>query len=45
MSSALSKPPSTYAVEYDGELGIAVQELKKDRQVVLPDASLLTRQY
>ena len=42
ISPALSKPSPAYSVEYDGELDIAVQELRKDRQVVLPNVSLLT---
>lgn len=42
---AFSEPVSTYSVEYDDEVDIAAQELRKDRQLVLPDISLLTSQY
>lgn len=41
----LSGPLPTYSVGYNGELDIAVQKLSKDRQVVLPDVSLLTILY
>lgn len=45
IGSALSKPLPTSSVEYDGDLDIAVQELRRDKQDVLHNIYLLTRWY